>query len=194
MTFEKAWLRTESPETRIARHVLRAEVLDHLKGVFRLDWQGIHGVAHWARVMRYGLRIATREGGDPWVAAWFAVLHDHQRWNEGRDRDHGVRAADAMDAIGDRGWLSDLNAGQLDRIAEAIRHHSDGWVHSDPSIGACWDADRLDLIRLGIAPSHGLLSTRTAKKMASVHTVSPSSALKHRLAVVSGGGREPVES
>ena len=99
-----------------------------------------------------------------------------------------------MDAIGDRGWFSDLNAGQLERIEEAIRHHSDGWVHSDPSIGACWDADRLDLVRLGIAPSHGLLSTNTARKMASVHTFSPSSALKHRLAVVSSGGREPVES
>ena len=194
MTFDKAWLRTNSPETRIARHVLRAEVLDHLKSVFRLNWQGIHGLPHWARVMRYGLRIATREGGDPWVVAWFAVLHDHQRWDEGRDRDHGVRAADAMDAIQDRGWFSDLNATQLALIEEAIRHHSDGWVHSDPSIGACWDADRLDLVRLGIAPSHGLLSTNTAKKMASVHTVSPSSALKHRLAVVSGGGREPVES
>jgi uncharacterized protein len=193
MTFEQAWLQTESPETRIARHVLRAEVLDHLKSVFRLDWQGIHGVPHWARVMRYGLRLAMREGGDPWVVAWFAVLHDHQRWNEGRDRDHGIRAAEAMGAIADRGWFSDLSASQIDLITEAIRHHSDGWVHSNSSIGACWDADRLDLVRLGIAPSHGLLSTNTAKKMASVHTQSPSTALKHRLAVVSGGGREAVE-
>lgn len=186
MSPHETWLKTDSPETRIARHVLRAEVLDHLKSVFRLDWHGIHGLPHWARVMRYGLRIAQREGGDLWVAAWFAVLHDHQRWNEGRDRDHGVRAADAMDAIGDHGWFADLNAGQLDLIGEAIRHHSDGWVHSNPSIGACWDADRLDLVRLGIAPSQGLLSTNTAKKMASVNLSTKSSPLRPRLAVVSG--------
>lgn len=186
MNTHDAWLQTDTPETRIARHVLRADVLNHLKSVFRLDWSGLHGLPHWTRVMRYGLRLAQCEGGDPWVAAWFAVLHDHQRWSEGRDRDHGVRAADAMDAIADRGWFEGLTRSQLDLIDEAIRHHSDGWVHSNPSIGACWDADRLDLVRLGIAPSHGLLSTNTARKMASVHAVSPSSALRHRLAAVSG--------
>lgn len=192
MTSHEAWLRNDSPETRIARQVLRNEVLDHLKNVFRLDWHGIHGLPHWARVLRYGLGIARREGGDPWVIAWFAVLHDHQRWNEGRDREHGIRAADAMDAIADRGWFSQLNSGQLDLINEAIRHHSDGWVHSNPSIGACWDADRLDLVRLGIAPSQSLLSTKFAKKAVSKNLSGKSLELKPRFALVSGKSPKPA--
>ncbi|WP_156890053.1 hypothetical protein [Silanimonas lenta] len=152
-------------DTRIARQVLRPEVLGPLRAGFRLDWHGIHGLPHWARVLRYGLAIASREGADPWVVAWFAVLHDHQRNDEGPDRGHGPRAADALASIAERGWLDGLDAGQRDRLAEAIRHHSEGWTHPDPSIGTCWDADRLDLARLGIATAPELLSTRTARRM-----------------------------
>lgn len=191
MSYNKAWLQMESLQGWIARQVMRDEVLSYLKSTFRLDWQGIHGLPHWTRVMRNAMEITQREGGDPWVAAWFAVLHDHQRWNEGRDRDHGARAADAIDAIADRGWFANLNASQRDLLAEAIRHHSEGCVHSNASVGACWDADRLDLLRLGIEPSHGLLSTRTAKKLATAYVSEGEfGALRPRLAVVAGGTGE----
>jgi len=44
--------------------------------------------------------------------------------------------------------------------------HDRGEVSDDPTIGACWDADRLTLARLGILPSVGLLSTEAGRKLA----------------------------
>jgi len=175
-------------DTRIARQVLRPEVLGPLRAGFRLDWHGIHGLPHWARVLRYGLAIASREGADPWVVAWFAVLHDHQRNDEGPDRGHGPRAADALASIAERGWLDGLDAGQRDRLAEAIRHHSEGWTHPDPSIGTCWDADRLDLARLGIATAPELLSTRTARRMVDPEAWGGIAPMRTRLARLANGG------
>ena len=34
---------------------------------------------------------------------------------------------------------------------------------ADPTIGACWDADRLNLWRVGVAPARGMLSTAAAR-------------------------------
>ena len=39
----------------------------------------------------------------------------------------------------------------------------DGRVSDDPTIGTCWDADRLDLRRVAIVPKTGLMSTNPAK-------------------------------
>ncbi|MCA9794566.1 MAG: hypothetical protein KC910_22315, partial [Candidatus Eremiobacteraeota bacterium] len=44
--------------------------------------------------------------------------------------------------------------------------HEKGRVSQDPTIGACWDADRLDLDRVGKAPDPDLMSTPTGKKLA----------------------------
>jgi hypothetical protein len=45
----------------------------------------------------------------------------------------------------------------------ALAGHSDGLVTDDPTIGCCWDADRLDLWRVGAPPVPALLSTEAAK-------------------------------
>lgn len=31
------------------------ELIQHLRAQFRLDWHGIHGASHWARVKHHGL-------------------------------------------------------------------------------------------------------------------------------------------
>jgi uncharacterized protein len=36
-----------------------------LRAEFQLDWRGIHGVPHWARVRHNGLQIAQRNGATP---------------------------------------------------------------------------------------------------------------------------------
>jgi hypothetical protein len=41
-------------------------------------------------------------------------------------------------------------------------------VSDDPTIGACWDADRLNLWRLGRRPDDRLLSTDTARDPATI--------------------------
>jgi len=47
----------------------------------------------------------------------------------------------------------------------AIRHHVDGDVSDDPTIGTCWDADRLDLGRVGIVPDERYMSTARGKEL-----------------------------
>jgi uncharacterized protein len=44
-----------------------------------------------------------------------------------------------------------------------MRLHSDGHTESEPGIVACWDADRLDLGRIGITPEPHRLCTAPAR-------------------------------
>ncbi len=60
---------------------------------YALPWGGDHGVAHWARVLENGLRLAKETGANVEVVRLFAVLHDSRRVNEAMDPDHGPRAA-----------------------------------------------------------------------------------------------------
>jgi len=52
-------------------------------------------------------------------------------------------------------------------LEHAVRHHTSGLISDDPTIGACWDADRLDIGRVGITPSPDYMSTACGKEMAS---------------------------
>jgi uncharacterized protein len=42
---------------------------------------------------------------------------------------------------------------------------ADGQVTDDPTLGAAWDADRLDLPRVGVAPDPARLSTAAGRAM-----------------------------
>jgi uncharacterized protein len=50
-------------------------------------------------------------------------------------------------------------------LLRALTEHADGYKSEDPTIGVCWDADRLDLPRVGIQPNRELLSTTAARKL-----------------------------
>jgi uncharacterized protein len=45
----------------------------------------------------------------------------------------------------------------------ACEEHTNGGVAPDPTVGACWDADRLNLWRVGIRPDPRLLTTGAAR-------------------------------
>jgi uncharacterized protein len=66
----------------------RAIIAEVLRG-YALDTDGIHGVAHWARVMENGLRVAGETGADFEVVRLFALLHDSRRLSDGGDPEHG---------------------------------------------------------------------------------------------------------
>ncbi len=51
----------------------------------------------------------------------------------------------------------------LATLAHAMRHHDRGQVSDDPLVGTCWDADRLDLPRVGITPDPRLMSTASGQ-------------------------------
>ncbi len=128
---------------------------------FALDINEIHGPQHWFRVAANGRRLAAEtSGADPIVIEHFALLHDSKRVNEEADRGHGRRAAVFIDEIGAHLSLTD---GQIDLLKQACSGHDLGHTEANPTIGCCWDADRLDLSRLGRRPYSRLLSTAAAQ-------------------------------
>ena len=89
------------------------------------------------------------------------MLHDVQRQDEHRDIQHGGRAADfAASLMGD--WVH-LNSTQMYQLTEACRYHSMGRLSKDVTIQTCWDADRLDLGRVGERPNPTYLGTKAAR-------------------------------
>ena len=132
---------------------------------FRLDFHhGIHGVPHWSRVWFHGRQLAEAVEVDPAILAWFAYLHDSRRHNDHRDPLHGSRAADFAVELRREGVLTELEPADFERLCEAMRLHSDGHTEADAAVRACWDADRLDLWRVGIRPLPRYLCTAHAKQ------------------------------
>jgi uncharacterized protein len=143
----------------IIRKALRA-----VRPQFRLDYaNGIHGVPHWSRVWFHGRALAAALDVNPQVLAWFAFLHDSQRHNDGRDPQHGSRAADFAVRLRQTSVINELAGHEFEQLCEAMRLHSDGHTTGEPAIVACWDADRLDLARVGIRPHPGRLCTGHAR-------------------------------
>jgi uncharacterized protein len=69
------------------------------------------------------------------------------------------------------GSLIRIDPARLETLTFAIRHHTDGKTSDDPTVGTCWDADRLDLGRVGIIPSPTFMSTPTGKRIAELGSV-----------------------
>lgn len=122
-----------------------------------------HGPAHWARVWNNGMAIcAHTPEADATVVGMFALLHDTQRENEWHDPQHGDRAAEFAARLYKQGQLP-IDGWQLYKLCFAMRLHDKGLTTEDATIGACWDADRLDLPRVGKQPDARYLSTTFAK-------------------------------
>ena len=129
----------------------------------RIGGWPIHGELHWRTVGANGLWLARAlECVDTQVVLVFALLHDTMRLNDGHDPEHGRRAAVFAGELYAEGLLG-IMASQLDKLLHACAEHADGTVSTDPTVGACWDADRLDLPRVGITPRPELFSTDVAR-------------------------------
>lgn len=132
----------------------------------------LHGPRHWRAVARVGAELARRTpGADPDLVLLFAFAHDTRRRHDGHDPDHGRRAAAAVRELAAGGAL-DLDPARLALLCRACAGHADGSTSADPTVGACWDADRLNLWRVGLAPARGLLSTAASRsaEFAAAHT------------------------
>jgi uncharacterized protein len=154
-----------SEANKLKRDGKLTAVLDEAKRVFQLDpKRSLHGPGHWEQVERNALELGKNTPGcDIEVARLFAILHDCKRQNEGTGEKHGEWAAEFARELYDKGVL-DLDPRRMAMLEYAIRFHNHGLVSRDPTIGVCWDADRLDLPRVGIAPDARLLSTAYAKE------------------------------
>jgi uncharacterized protein len=118
-----------------------------------------HGHEHWRRVERHALELARKTGANQKFVRLFAVLHDCCRQNETDDPQHGQRAADLADTL--RGKYFDIDDGSMQNLRYALIHHDRGETcRTNVDIGTCWDADRLDLIRVDILPLPSFFSTK----------------------------------
>jgi uncharacterized protein len=133
---------------------------------YALHLDSIHGRAHWARVRANGLRLAEHTGANPEVVELFAILHDSKRENDGRDPLHGARAAQFADGLRDS--LVTLADDAFELLRFACEFHTNGLTEADITVQTCWDADRLDLGRVGISPDPRRLCTDAAKRAAMI--------------------------
>jgi uncharacterized protein len=114
------------------------------------------------RVRHNGLALASDTGASTRVVELFAVFHDSCRENEDHDPRHGPRGAVLAEICRDMG-LYTCSDEELELLQAACHGHTNEPYHPDPTIATCWDADRLDLPRVGIIPVPHRLCTVPAK-------------------------------
>ena len=139
----------------------RLHLLRHLRAQFAIDWHGHHGGPHWARVRANGLMLAAQTGANPQVVELFAFFHDSRRVNEWEDAGHGARGAALAGEL--RGRFFEASDEEMDQLTAACQGHSDGHRTGNTTVMTCWDADRLDLLRVGITPRADRLCTAAAR-------------------------------
>lgn len=156
-----------------------SKIVPHLVPLAKHN-SALHGVAHWTRVHRYGLLLADTlelSSTQKIAIALFGWTHDLARTNDGGGNQHSIDGADYVVDVTNT-LFSNFPRDTLDIVRCAIYYHSDGmtaeealyqhslkdnltWSRDDilNTLGCCWDADRLDLLRLGIAPQESKMST-----------------------------------
>lgn len=150
--------------------MVSGELIQAIRKQYALSWRGIHGAIHWARVMENGLRLAESTGANQEIVKLFSVFHDACRWNDDHDPQHGPRGAALAEAF--RGEYFQLDDAGLEILKTACALHTTGRNHPDITVQTCWDADRLDLGRVGIEPDPRFLCTSVAKHAAMIEWAS----------------------
>lgn len=142
--------------------MVSSKLLKRILSEYTLPWSGLHGVTHWGRVFENGARLAEQTGAHLGVVQLFAVFHDSRRLNEGWDEGHGRRGAELAFRLRDEFFR--LSDSEFDLLYTACAEHTDGKTEADVTIQTCWDADRLDLGRVGMRPDPQFLCTAAAKR------------------------------
>ena len=153
-------------------------VINRILEDYQLSPEGIHGVDHWMRVLENGKILADKTGADSTVVSLFAVLHDSKRAGESVDPLHGERASEYILEIRDE--YLDITDDQLEILRTACAFHNKNLTEPPEfnmhnadkntieraiiTIQTCWDADRLDLPRVGIVIDPDRLCTDVARQ------------------------------
>ena len=124
------------------------ELLTMIIDQMAINRHGLHGLSHWARVYDNGLRLAAETGADRRVVELFALFHDSRRLTDQADPDHGPRGAALAEQYHHDGLLL-LDDEPLHLLLTACRLHTAARTHDNVTVQTCFDADRLDLARIG---------------------------------------------
>ncbi len=152
---------SQFPTTLDLRPIVQAILAE-----YALPVNGDHGISHWARVLENGVRLSETTGAKLEVVQLFAVFHDSKRISEFFDADHGMRGAEFAAKL--RGSLFKLPDDDFRLLHRACWGHTHERTHPDITIQTCWDADRLDLGRVGVTPHPDRLCTAMAKSKAMI--------------------------
>ena len=141
------------------------KIIEEIRRYMHERWtlDALHGIKHWDRVYENGQRLLTPEMNAR-VVGLFAYLHDSCRIDNDRDLEHGPRAARYIDTLRDN-YLKELTDEEITLLKEACRLHTTTERTGNPTIDACFDADRLDLWRVGIIPDPNRMATEKGKEL-----------------------------
>ena len=134
-------------------------------------YYSIHGPEHWARVERNGLYVAQKTEANKTIVQLFAVFHDCMRWNDAVDPGHGHRGAEYAVQIKDE--LINIPPDDFDKFYYACEWHTDKRTTDDVTVAACWDADRLDIGRVGYILDPQFMNSKPAQEIAKHNELSP---------------------
>jgi uncharacterized protein len=149
---------------RPRRGLLTGALVSQVVSDFAINPKGHHGTAHWMRVRANGLKLAAETGANTNVIELFALFHDSKRYNENKDPEHGKRGADNAEQFWVQGAF-DISEAEFELVYNVCWGHTYEDIDNPcVTILTCWDADRLDLGRVGITPDPERLFTSPAKR------------------------------
>ena len=131
----------------------------------RLYESEVHGIEHWHQVEYNGLLLAKKTGADIDVVRLFAIFHDSKRLDDAYDREHGARGAEFAKLCREEKRF-ELDDKRFDLLYRACEQHTITQNTGDVTIDTCFDADRLDLGRVGIPLDPKKMATEWGAKIA----------------------------
>ena len=140
--------------------ILQKHVLSH-----RIFESELHGIEHWKQVERNGLLLATETGANVTIVRLFALFHDSKRADDGFDKEHGPRGAEFAKTCFEEHRF-DITQEQFDKLYHACKFHTTEPRSGDATIDTCYDADRLDLGRVGIKLDPNKMATAFGARIA----------------------------
>ena len=132
------------------------------KWMFSKNDINIHGFAHSARVDRNAQILAKLYRIKNEVLAAlniFAFYHDLQRYNDGSDIDHGKRASIHLKSIRRVSHIGFVSDDLFEKLCFACENHTTMLRSGDLFVDICFDADRLDLTRIGTTIDPNMMAT-----------------------------------
>jgi uncharacterized protein len=146
------------------------EIVQAVKERVCAGWKldDIHGLKHWEHVEQFGIELCKHTGANLLVVRLFAYLHDSMRMSNGIDKDHGLRSAlFAQQLRFTSSLLSQLTDEEFKDLYTACELHNYIQSVGDKiTVNTCFDADRLDLFRVGILPDPNRMATKQGATLA----------------------------
>ncbi|MBU0967772.1 MAG: hypothetical protein KKA54_15475 [Proteobacteria bacterium] len=108
------------------------------------------------------MKLSRQTGANQHVVQLFSLFHDSRRFNEHLDSHHGPRGAELASQLREA-HLPLLTDEEFDLLHMACCLHTQAATHENITVQTCFDADRLDLGRVGKVPDPEYLCTDAAK-------------------------------